>query len=132
MTPKEAARILSPIQIGFTAARLRLRELREEAESKTGAVAFRTVADLDAAEDYLKAREAQWNWEGLLSAVLDGNRPCCWPNVLPDEEAMQAMFNAWMEGKPEMRAKVEDLKTSPQIQRFRRLVAPSTKVAGAS
>jgi|GEM_PF-5441320 len=131
MTPQDAARILSPIQLGFLSARLRLRELREEAETQTGSTAYRAVADLAEAEEFLIARERQWDFAGLLSSIDAGYRVCTWPNVIPDAEAMAATVDAWTEGKPELRARVAELQAPPAVQLFRRLASPMRKAAGA-
>lgn len=121
MTPQDAARILAPIRIGFLAARLRLQEQKAEAEQKTGITAWRALSDLQEAEEFLIAREAQWDFAGMLSAVYQGDRACMWPNVIPDPEAMAAALDAWTEGKPDMRAKVEALQAPPALVVIRRL-----------
>lgn len=115
MTPQEASRIIAPIRIAFLAARIRLQEQREEARTLHGIAAYRALADLDAAEEFLIAREEQWDFAGMLSAVMHGERACVWPNVVPDPEVMAACLEAWMAGKPGLRAKVELLMRPPSL-----------------
>lgn len=121
MTPQDAARILAPIRIAFLAARIRVREQREDAQKLFGSAAYRALADLDAAEEYLMAREVQWDFAGLLSVAMRGDRPCTWPNVIPDPEAMAASLDAWTSSKPELREKVEALLEPQALPIVRRL-----------
>lgn len=121
MTPQDAARILAPIRNAFLAARIRVREQREEAQKQFGSAAYRALADLDAAEEFLMAREAQWDFAGLLSVAMHGDRPCTWPNVIPDPEVMAASLDAWTSSKPELRAKVEALQAPPALVIVRNL-----------
>jgi len=95
MSPTEAAHILAPIHIGLLAARLRIQEAREAAESLKGREASRALADLEDAEDFIQARAAQWDPAGMLAAVEHGGRVNTWPNALPDRAALDALINAW-------------------------------------